>query len=108
MTFLTRYTLPGTRISIPPTPRRAITIRHVAFVLAFSVALWTLYHSYLKTGETLFPQEHVFFEPPDTPEIWADRATQVKKAFLHAYHGYERHAFPHDELRPLSNRTIDK
>ncbi|KAF8551349.1 glycoside hydrolase family 47 protein [Imleria badia] len=90
-----------TRISIRP--RRGVTIRHVAFVLAFSAALWTLYHSYL----ALFPQEHVFFWPPETPEIWADRAAQVKNAFLHAYHGYERHAFPHDELRPISNTTID-
>jgi hypothetical protein len=110
MTFLSRlrYTLPGTHIFIRPPPRRGITIRHVAFVLAFSAALWTLYHSYLNGSETLFPQEHVFFWPPETPEIWADRAAQVKNAFLHAYHGYERHAFPHDELRPISNRSIDK
>lgn len=103
---MTRFRL--SRISIRPSPRHGITIRHVAFVLAFSVALWTLYHSYLKASETLFPREQVFFWPPETPEIWADRAAQVKKAFRHAYHGYERHAFPHDELRPVSNAAIDK
>jgi hypothetical protein len=27
---------------------------------------------------------------------------------LHAYHGYEQFAFPSDELRPLSNTSIDK
>ncbi|KAH0836527.1 glycoside hydrolase family 47 protein [Lanmaoa asiatica] len=107
MTFLSslRY-VPGTHISIHP-PRRGITIRHVVFVLAFSVALWTLYHSYLKQSEALFPQEHVVFWPPETPEIWADRAAQVKNAFVHAYHGYEHHAFPHDELRPISNTSVD-
>lgn len=101
MTFLS-----GLHCSIHP--RRAITFRHVAFVIAFSVALWTLHHAYLRDTESLFPQEQVFFWPSETQEIWTDRAAQVKNAFLHAYHGYERHAFPHDELRPVSNKTIDK
>ncbi|KAG8220813.1 glycoside hydrolase family 47 protein [Butyriboletus roseoflavus] len=102
MTFLSIW---GTRISIHP--RRSITIRHVAFVLALSLAFWTLYYGYLNQSDTLFHEEHVFFWPPETPEIWADRAAQVKNAFLHAYHGYEHHAFPHDELRPISNTSID-
>jgi len=108
MTFLTsfRRILPGTRISIRPHARRRISVRHLAFVLALALASWTLYHNYL--SETLFTREHVIFWPPETPEIWADRAAQVKNAFLHAYHGYEHYAFPHDELRPLSNRNIDK
>ncbi|KAF8449223.1 glycoside hydrolase family 47 protein [Boletus edulis BED1] len=88
-------------------PRRNITIRHVAFVLTFSAALWTIHHTYSKVTEVFSPQEHVSFWPPDSPEIWADRAAQVKNAFLHAYHGYERYAFPHDELRPISNTSID-
>ena len=29
-------------------------------------------------------------------------AARVKEEFLHAWHGYERHAWGHDELRPLS------
>lgn len=96
-----RRVLPGTR--------RGITIRHVAFVLVLSAASWTLYHTYLKASDTLSShQEHVFFWAPETPEVWADRAIQVKSAFLHAYHGYERHAFPHDELQPVSNKSIDK
>ncbi|KAI9573957.1 glycoside hydrolase family 47 protein [Boletus coccyginus] len=105
MAFLTRFrcVLPGTRI----TARRGISIRHLAFVLAGALALWTLYHNYLGASETLFPREHVVFWPPESPEIWADRAAQVRNAFSHAYHGYERYAFPHDELRPLSNRSID-
>lgn len=106
MAFLTRFrcVLPGTRI----VARRGISIRHLASVLAGSLVLWTLYHNYLGASETLFPREYVVFWPPESPEIWADRAAQVKNAFAHAYHGYERYAFPHDELRPLSNRSIDK
>ncbi|KAF7794404.1 hypothetical protein EIP86_005538 [Pleurotus ostreatoroseus] len=46
--------------------------------------------------------------PPNaTPEEWRARAEQVKQAFLHAYHGYEQYAAPHDELKPLTNRSID-
>lgn len=98
----------GARVFVHP--RRSITVRHVAFVLALSLALWTLYHGYFDQGEPLFLEhsEPVFFWPPETPEIWADRAARVKKAFIHAYHGYERHAFPHDELCPVSNTSIDK
>ncbi len=39
---------------------------------------------------------------------WDARAEDVKKAFLHAYHGYERYAMPSDELQPLSNGRINK
>ncbi|PFH51966.1 glycoside hydrolase family 47 protein [Amanita thiersii Skay4041] len=46
--------------------------------------------------------------PQDAPpHVWANRATQVKQAFLHAYHGYEAYAAPFDELRPLSNSKIN-
>jgi len=36
---------------------------------------------------------------------WAGRANAVKQAFVHAYHGYEAHAFPEDELLPLTNSS---
>ena len=39
---------------------------------------------------------------------WAERADAVRGAFLHAYEGYLTHAAPHDELRPLSKRPVDK
>lgn len=45
----------------------------------------------------------------ETPaDVWRGRAKSVKLAFLHGYHGYERYAQPHDEIRPLSNDFIDK
>lgn len=88
--------------------RHGISVRHVACVLASSAALWILYYTYLRDSETLVPQEYVFYWPPETPEVWADRAAKVKGAFLHAYQGYERHAFPHDELQPISNESVDR
>jgi len=36
-------------------------------------------------------------------ELWAERQQRVKKAFVRAYHGYERYAAPMNELRPLAN-----
>lgn len=31
------------------------------------------------------------------------RADAVKEAFQHAWNGYMKYAFPHDELHPVSN-----
>jgi mannosyl-oligosaccharide alpha-1,2-mannosidase len=31
------------------------------------------------------------------------RAAEVKEAFQHAWTGYMKYAFPHDELHPVSN-----
>lgn len=31
------------------------------------------------------------------------RANAVKEAFQHAWDGYKKYAFPHDELHPVSN-----
>ncbi|KAG6864850.1 hypothetical protein C0991_006791 [Blastosporella zonata] len=41
------------------------------------------------------------------PPAWEESAAQVQRAFLHAYHGYERYAAPHDELLPLTNNPSD-
>ncbi|KAG0699899.1 glycoside hydrolase family 47 protein [Suillus ampliporus] len=86
--------------------RRGISIRHVAFTFVFSIALLTLYFNYLQPNGYSFPTGVIYY-PPETPEIWANRSIQVRDAFLHAYHGYERFAFPSDELRPISNMSID-
>lgn len=32
-----------------------------------------------------------------------DKANAVKEAFQHAWDGYVKYAFPHDELHPVSN-----
>ncbi|KAJ7097275.1 glycoside hydrolase family 47 protein [Mycena belliarum] len=70
---------------------------------ALLIALFVL----LRNGS---PHKYLSFEgdkhvlPTYTPlEVWDERAVQVKRAFIHAYHGYEQYAAPHDELAPLSS-----
>ncbi len=36
-----------------------------------------------------------------------ERADAVKAAFTDAWNGYKKYAFPHDELRPVSNNFSD-
>lgn len=38
----------------------------------------------------------------DNHTLNRERAAAVKEAFVHAWDGYERYAFPADELRPLT------
>jgi mannosyl-oligosaccharide alpha-1,2-mannosidase len=52
------------------------------------------------------PAEHPSSTTPNS--VWANRALEVKNAFLHAYHGYMEHAYPHDEITPLFNGSQDK
>ncbi|TCD69473.1 hypothetical protein EIP91_007599 [Steccherinum ochraceum] len=40
-------------------------------------------------------------------KLWHSRAEEVKVAFLRAYKGYRRYAFPHDELKPVIMRGGD-
>lgn len=92
--------------------RRGFSSRRVLVAIAFSFALCILYYTHLRNTQSdplpeLIPEEDVVFWPTEPPEIWAERAVQVKNAFLHAYHGYERYAFPHDELTPLSNASTN-
>lgn len=35
------------------------------------------------------------------------RAEEVKKAFKHAWDGYSKYAYGHDEIQPLSNGVSD-
>jgi hypothetical protein len=57
--------------------------------------------------ETLeLPKERLL--PPVGNEVWAERAQAVKRAFIHAYEPYESIAFPWDELRPMTNRSMNK
>lgn len=90
--------------------RRGISFRRILVVLTFSFALCILYYSHSRRTQSateFVPEEDVVIWPTEPPEIWAERAAQVKNAFLDAYHGYERYAFPHDELAPLSNASTN-
>ncbi|KAJ6470284.1 glycoside hydrolase family 47 protein [Mycena vitilis] len=40
-------------------------------------------------------------------DLWVGRAHEVRKAFVHAYTGYQVHALPYDELRPMSGEQIN-
>jgi len=59
---------------------------------------------------SLLPLSWQLGRPTETTpaELWAERQQQVKKAFVHAYHGYETYAAPMDELRPLANVGVNK
>lgn len=46
--------------------------------------------------------------PPKGDGEYEPHAEEVKQAFLHAYRGYEKYAYPADELLPLSKGKIDK
>lgn len=89
---------------------KRLTIRHVAFFSSIFLALCVLYYTFSPWGSTdmHFPQR--VYSPPINvpPEVWENRASEIKKAFLHAYHGYERYASPHDELKPVSNTPDNK
>ncbi|TFK74956.1 seven-hairpin glycosidase [Pluteus cervinus] len=44
---------------------------------------------------------------PVASTVWDDRAEQVKQAFVYAYDSYEKHAFPSDELLPLTGGYVN-
>ena len=67
----------------------------LAIGLSFLITLYRTYMPYPLPGEELL-----------SPHVnWVARANAVKRAFVHAYHGYEAHAFPEDELLPLTNSS---
>lgn len=76
----------------------------LAVGLGFMVTLYRVYVLPPHPWGT-HPEEEVEFDVPDRGVDWAARANAVKQAFVHAYHGYETHAFPEDELLPLTNSS---
>ncbi|KAG9312664.1 glycoside hydrolase family 47 protein [Chiua virens] len=103
---LLHYIAPTNTLVSPHLNQRRISSRHVLLALGVSAVFFTLYHAYLSRSSILFSKDTPVWHA-ETPEIWAERAAQVKDAFRHAYNGYEKLAFPHDELLPLSNESID-
>jgi hypothetical protein len=82
-------------------PSKRLHSRYFIYLGALFLSLWTLYD--IASHRTISPV------PVDLgSHIWAERASQVRESFLHAYRGYEQYAAPHDELRPLSKQAIDK
>ncbi|EKM55139.1 glycoside hydrolase family 47 protein [Phanerochaete carnosa HHB-10118-sp] len=69
-------------------------------------------------ASNLPPPATVITDPPPFPKLptpedsgdlalWRQRAEQVKEAFVRSYEVYEEFAYPHDELRPVSDGIRD-
>lgn len=80
--------------------------RHRPLLLVLLIALYTLYHLVPRNTTDYF-SDFLNAEADASPELWNERAEQVKQAFVHAYHGYERYALPNDELKPITRGKID-
>ncbi|KAJ7590997.1 glycoside hydrolase [Mycena floridula] len=81
------------------------------FVLLAVVSLWLLASFHFPPPPP--PWENYPFQrvglpnPPSNDSLWAGRAQQVRNAFVHAYSGYKKVAFPSDELLPLTAGKVD-
>ncbi|KAJ7464483.1 glycoside hydrolase family 47 protein [Mycena latifolia] len=105
-----RVTSPYLRLHQYPQGYRALQIlRHRPYLYAvvILVGLFVL----VRNGS---PRKYLSFAkdkhalPTKTPlKVWDERAVQVKRAFIHAYRGYEKYAAPHDELTPISSGFSD-
>ena len=82
-------------------------LRNSFYGVVLLIALYTLYHV-VPRNTTDFFSDFLNAEADVSPELWNERAEQVKQAFVHAYHGYERYASPNDELKPISHGKINK
>jgi mannosyl-oligosaccharide alpha-1,2-mannosidase len=74
---------------------RLLTVPAVVF---FSVAALAAPH-----GQNLMERRG----RPDNHTLNRERADAVKAAFEFAWDGYQKYAFPHDELHPVSNSYSD-
>ncbi|KAG9220455.1 hypothetical protein CCMSSC00406_0003911 [Pleurotus cornucopiae] len=82
--------------------------RPLFYFLGLSFILIGFYHHFIAPTSVVTLDEVFDTAAPQLPDkVWDERAAQVRKAFEHAYHGYERYAMPHDELKPLLDRPID-
>ncbi|KAH9830038.1 glycoside hydrolase [Rhodofomes roseus] len=52
-------------------------------------------------------RQHPHFPPHGSSRKWGARADAVRHAFLHAYTGYQEHAGQGDELKPVSEGSVD-
>ncbi|KAJ6483716.1 glycoside hydrolase family 47 protein [Mycena vitilis] len=84
-------------------------IRHRPFLSGGLFFLILVFFWNVRPYEYLsFAQDNGAFPTNTPPDTWRQRAVQVKRAFVHAYHGYEQYAAPHDELTPLSSNYSDE
>lgn len=78
--------------------RRVATVRTTGpWPLSPATVPWPLYLGHCPLPTVHWPMDH-----NDIPWL-----LQVRRMFLHAYHGYAKYAFPLDELKPKSCRGED-
>jgi len=87
-------------------------------VIAFIWFAGPLLTDSLRTGrsELEYPPPIHSLRPPNPPpepskeeqDIWEPRKNQVKAAFVHAWSGYRKLAFPNDELKSLTGGKTNK
>ncbi|KAI0747266.1 seven-hairpin glycosidase [Irpex lacteus] len=80
--------------------------------MAASYVEWTshaIFHSFHNAfgGPPPHHPQAPWMHPNPQSALWKERADTVKAAFRSAYAAYERTAYPHDELRPVSNLHSD-
>lgn len=80
-------------------PRQAL--RYVIYAFVTFLFLTLIYYNSAKISPSPEFEEVPF-------HVWETRAEDVKNAFLHAYHGYEKHAASFDELLPVSASGVNK
>lgn len=87
---------------------------------AFLCMSWTLLvnfnpTSYMPSVDRLFHGRPSYYTP-HTPSLphrptshpTSPRAEQVRDAFIYAYSGYQKQAFPYDELLPVDGEKVNK
>lgn len=91
---------------------KGITLRHLAFGCGILVFLWTSWFTFFsqprRVGVALPSSAILRPAVAPTKEEWHNRAEQVKAAFVHTYRGYEEHAWGYDEIRPVSEKPVNK
>ncbi|KAJ6582035.1 glycoside hydrolase family 47 protein [Mycena capillaripes] len=104
-----RFSSPYLRFQQNRTPKILQILRHRPFLYAGLSLVVLFFFWNVRPHEYLSLTENKEAFPINTsPEVWNQRAMDVKRAFLHAYHGYEQYAAPHDELTPLSSGFSDE
>lgn len=95
--------------------RSPLLLRNIIYGSVIFLALYGLFYMTSSHNLSILPDylkasgaQEVLHDDLHFPTGWSDRAEVVKKAFVHAYHGYERYAAPSDELRPLTQGRINK
>ena len=105
--------------SVLPTPFDRVSYRHSTFWLFFKsrlarYALLALIAVCLITiappgKESSFSDFQSTFPTDSLLQVteWNERAALVKAAFVRVYGAYERRAYPHDELLPVTDKPRD-